>query len=173
MLTLYHGTDIFSAKDICDGNIDISKSSKRTDFGQGFYTTDDFERAAQWAYRKAILRRAHAAVVTVIFDDESANSIIERFSDDLRWGRFIMNNRNGLSYINQVSFKENNLDARYAITYGRIADIDIRKIAEKLNRSGKLLASIEGILNEDYPIQIAFHTDESLKYIVKTTYRSL
>ena len=126
LTTLYHGTDIESAKIICNGiGIDLRRCNIKTDFGKGFYTTDSYERATKWADRKAIARASKPAVITVLFDNESAQDIIERFYDDLRWGRFIINNRNGLNYINNIPFKDNNLDARYQITYGRVADIDV------------------------------------------------
>lgn len=172
LMTLYHGTDIESAKEICNGSgIDLSRCNDKTDFGKGFYTTDDFERAAKWAKRKAAVRISKPVVITVLFDIESANDIIEHFSDDLRWGRFIINNRNGLNYIKNVSYKDNNLDARYHITYGRVADIDVVDVAESLKENGLMLNSVDEILNIEYPQQIVFHTSESLLFIKKMSYR--
>lgn len=174
LLTLYHGTDIESAKTICNGSgIDLSKCNDGTDFGKGFYTTDNLERAIKWAKRKAAVRISKPAVITVLFDIDTASNIIEHFSDDLRWGRFVINNRNGLNYIKKVSFKDNNLDARYHITYGRVADIDVVNVAEELKEQGLMLNSLEKILNADYPQQIVFHTSESLSYIKKKSYCSV
>ena len=98
---------------------------------------------------------------------------IMSFDDDLRWGRFVINNRNGLSYINRVPFKENNLDGRYDITRGRIADYQVRQIAHELNMEGKMLDSVEFILKESYAIQYVFHTDFALSFIKKITYEAL
>lgn len=174
METFYHGTDIDSAKEICAlQKPDVKKGSIYTDFGQGFYITDNIESAQKWAMRKASLRNKKPALITVTFDVKAAEPIIERFSDDIRWGRFIINNRNGWDYINSISFKDNNLDSHYPITYGRIADIDIINIAKELNKSKSLLMSLDRILNETYPYQYAFHTEESTKYIVKMSYRPL
>lgn len=170
---LYHGTDVESAKMICGCGIDLDKCSDKTDFGKGFYTTDDYKIAVNWANRKARVRTSRPAVVTLWFDAEAAKDMIEYFSDDLRWGRFIINNRNGLNYIRRVSFKDNNLDSRYHITCGRVADIDAVNIADELNKSGLMLNSIENILNMNYPQQIVFHTLESLSCIKKTSYRSV
>lgn len=170
----YHGTDIDSAKAICDAQkVDISKCSSRTDFGQGFYISNDYESAVKWAKRKARLRGKAPAVITVYFDVDKALPYIEKFSDDLRWGRFIINNRNGLKYINKIPFKENNLDARYAITYGRIADVDIIDVAKELNDTNRMLMSIDRILNNDYAFQYAFHTDEATRFITKMSYQSV
>lgn len=172
---LYHGTDIDSAKNICNSQyIDVTVGARHSDFGQGFYTTDDFERACIWAKHKASVRGKKAgAVIKLVVDLEIAAQYIESFDDDLRWGRFIMNNRNGYSYINQVQFKENNLDAKYAITYGRIADIDVYEIAKKLKQEGKMLHTIDGILNKNYSMQYAFHTSEALKCIKKMSYQQV
>lgn len=104
---------------------------------------------------------------------ESAKKDIEVFKDDLRWGRFIINNRNGIIYINKVSFKENNLDAKYPITYGRIADVDVLNVAKKLFSSFEMLYSIDEIYNSNYSMQYAFHTVESTKYILKMTYKQV
>ena len=175
MKYLYHGTDIDSAREICGwSGIDITRGSKHSDFGQGFYTTDDYGRAVKWARHKASIRGKRAAVITLIFDLESAKKDIEVFKDDLRWGRFIINNRNGIIiYINKVSFKENNLDAKYPITYGRIADVDVLNVAQKFFSSFEMLYSIDEIYNSNYSMQYAFHTVESTKYILKMTYKQV
>ena len=156
MKCLYHGTDIDSAREICGaGGIDVTRGSKHSDFGQGFYTTDDYRRAVKWAKHKASIRGKRAAVVTLMVDLDLAKKDIEIFEDDLRWGRFIINNRNGIAYINKVSFKENNLDAKYPIT------------------SSEMLYSINGIYNSNYSMQYAFHTADSIKYILKMTYKQV
>ena len=170
---LYHGTDIDSAKDICSAqSIDVSRGAKHTDFGQGFYLTDDFDRALKWAKHKASVRGKAPAVVTAEVDLEAAKPLIESFDDDIRWGRFIINNRNGMKYIKRVSFQDNNLDARYPITYGRISDIDVLDVAKELNKSGMMLSSLNRILNKKYSMQYAFHTDEAVSYIKKLSYQS-
>ena len=172
--TLYHGTDIDSAKEICDAQqVDVTRGAKHSDFGQGFYVTDDYERALKWAKHKASVRGKKAAVVTALVDLEAAAGLIETFEDDIRWGRFIVNNRNGMKYIKKVSFQDNNLDARYPITYGRISDIDVRDVAKELNESGGMLNSLDRILNKNYSMQYAFHTPEAASYIRKLSYKSL
>jgi hypothetical protein len=171
---LYHGTDIISAKTICEAQrADVGIGSKKVDFGPGFYLTDNINTAKQWAVRKAAVRNSSPAIITAMFDEDAANSIIERFAEDLRWGRFVINNRNGQAYIDKVPFKDNNLDARYPITYGRIADVEVRDIAGNLRKSGKMLDSIEGILNANYSMQYAFHTDEAISYIKKYSYQNV
>ena len=171
---MYHGTDIDSAKAICAlQKADVNKGSKKVDFGPGFYLTHDYEKAVQWAHRKSIVRMKSAAVLTVDFDIEAARDLIEEFEEDIRWGRFIINNRNGIKYIDRVPFKDNNLDARYSITHGRVADIDVVNYANELNESGKMLDSVERILNREYAMQYAFHTEEAISYIRKYVYQNV
>ncbi len=67
---LYHGTDVESAKMICGCGNDLDKCSDKTDFGKGFYTTDDYKIAVNWANRKARVRTSRPAVVTLWFDAE-------------------------------------------------------------------------------------------------------
>ena len=77
-----------------------------------------------------------------------------------------------MKYIKRVSFQDNNLDARYPITYGRISDIDVLDVAKELNKSGMMLSSLNRILNKKYSMQYAFHTDEAVSYIKKLSYQS-
>ena len=166
LIKLYHGTDIDSASNICEAQqVDVSCGAKHTDFGQGFYLTDDYERALKWAKHKAQVRGKAPAVVTAEVDLETAAHLIESFEDDIRWGRFIINNRNGMKYIKKVSFQDNNLD-------GRISDIDVLDVAKELRNTGNMLNSLDRILNKKYSMQYAFHTDEATSYIKKLSYES-
>lgn len=170
---MYHGTDNKSAAEIYAEGINVRCGKRGTDFGLGFYTTDDYDRAVRRAIQKAELRGYSPAVVKMYFDEATAEPIIERFEDDLRWGRFVINNRNGRGYVEKVPFKEHNLDARYQITIGRIADLNVFQIAQKLNKEGKLLESIDNILNLKYPQQIVFHTQYAVKYVKNISYQRL
>jgi hypothetical protein len=48
-LTLYHGTDLTSATNICSNSIQLNFCKPITDFGQGFYTTTYLHQAKNWA----------------------------------------------------------------------------------------------------------------------------
>ncbi len=168
---LYHGTDIESAKDICTVGIKVNYSQPQVDFGPGFYTTDDYSRAEKWAWRKADLRNSKPAIVKLYFDEASAEPIIERFQDDLRWGRFIINNRNGPDYVNKVEFQEHNRNHKYQITIGRIADVSVAKIAKRLKAEERMLESLTDVLNPNYPLQIVFHTQYATTFIKKISYQ--
>ena len=173
IISLYHGTDIEAAKDICKNGIKLDIGSAKVDFGPGFYLTDNYDQAVKWAKRKARYRQSKAAVVTVMIDQSIADNIIEKFDDDLRWGRFIINNRNGYNYISHVAYKDHNLDQRYDITYGRIADLNVVDIADSLNESRKMLMDVDKILNTEYHYQYAIHTIQGLTAVVKRTYRTI
>ena len=171
---LYHGTDIESAKEICTtGIIDVKCGSPSADFGPGFYTTDDVEKARKWAYHKAKVRNSKPAIVKMYFDEAAAESIIERFEDDLRWGRFVINNRNGYDYINKVEFQEHNLNHKYQITIGRIADVGVMDVADELLESNEMLMSLDRILKLTYPQQIVFHTQYATTFIKKMSYQNI
>ena len=169
---LYHGTNSENAKKICKG-INVKRGNEKTDFGKGFYTTDNFKTATIWARRKTELYGGTQAIVTLYFDEDAAKHIIKYFKDDLDWGRFIINNRNGKQYIERVAYKDNNLDGKYEITIGRIADIDIITISKELMRNDQMLESLDRILNLNYPLQIVFHTERAISYIRKITYQNI
>ena len=173
-ITLYHGTNRQSAIRICDGNIDVRYNKyRKLDFGPGFYTTDDINRARAWALRKANTRNDLPALVVVEFDDTQAqdDDIIKAFQDDLTWGQFIINNRNGYGYIQKISNKLNNLDQNFDITYGRVSDVEVTDVADTLLKEGTELKDLSGILNPNYPFQYVFHTENSLNYIKKKYWR--
>ena len=94
-----------------------------------------------------------------------ADNMIERFDNDLRWGQFVINNRNGYSYINCIPKQEHNLDSKYDITYGRIADYDINDVAQRLAKQKEVLTDVKEILNPTYSFQYAFHTQKALNCI--------
>lgn len=173
-MILYHGTNLKSAQSIFQSQtINVKLGSESADFGPGFYTTDDRKTAEIWAIRKGITRYDKAAVLTIDFDYENAKSYIEFFSDDLRWGRFLINNRNGLNYLNGVPFKEHNIDGRYHITFGRIADLEVITIAKELMKTGQMLHSIDRILNKRYAFQYAFHTRFAVQFLSNIRYTVL
>ena len=111
-MVLYHGTIEKYAKDICNNGIKVANNYKPADFGKGFYTTPDYETARKWAIRKSISLIEKPSVVRVIVDDNKMNTIVTTFEDDLRWGRFVINNRNGIAYVEKVAYKEHNCCGR-------------------------------------------------------------
>lgn len=71
MLALYHGTDKNSALDIERNGVDLSKSRPFSDFGRGFYLTDNKGLAKTWARRVSFGSSGASAVLTFFADFSS------------------------------------------------------------------------------------------------------
>lgn len=172
-MILYHGTTIDCAINIVNNGIDFSKCNLSVDFGKGFYMTENKDLAKKWANRKSLLRKKDPAIVIIEFDEINSRDITVKFNNDQRWGQFVINNRNGADYYSKISFQENNRDGKYDITYGRIADVEVVDIAEKLAKSLELLADYRSILNLFYPSQWAIHTAKGLEFINIMNYEKI
>ena len=66
---------------------DITRGRKNADFGQGFYLTPDMDFARRWT-------RADAVVNEYEFDESGL--LIQRFSRDEEWFRYIFRNRRAI-----------------------------------------------------------------------------
>lgn len=91
-MILFHGTNIDF------DNIDLNKSNRFKDFGQGFYLTDIKQQAIELAQKRA-LRDGGTPIVQEYEFDESLLSAqllrIKRFdSPTTEWAEFIYKNRN-------------------------------------------------------------------------------
>jgi hypothetical protein len=91
-VTLYHGTDAEGAANIRAKGIDLSYSRQRTDFGRGFYVTEDRAQAVQWAGTDGevlafrVPRSGLARLNGLTFADASSE-----------WEAFVRSNRTGAS----------------------------------------------------------------------------
>lgn len=174
-MILYHGTDAGSARDIDVHGINLLAGEPKTDFGQGFYTTIDFNTAAERALHKAIFE--DPCVVCVDFDNKMAETLVfKRFlKPDYQWAQFIINNRNGIIYAEHMKYNKHNLDARYDIVSGQIADGNIMRIARILNREKREVGTedLKLMLARKFPFQYSFHTEESLACIKDISVQNL
>ena len=85
-LILYHtGFQIIKSPDIHHGR-------KNADFGQGFYMTSDYDFSCRWAKE----RKGEAPVVN-IYELDTADLRIHRFSRDADWFSYIFRNRRSQS----------------------------------------------------------------------------
>lgn len=153
-MKLYHGTNVdFNA-------IDLTKSNKYKDFGQGFYLTDIRIQAEELAAKKSRLFGGFPVIQEYEFDE----SLLA--SDDLRvlkfdapsteWAEFIFRNRN----------RESKFSYDYDIVVGPIADDGV---AYLLGRYEEGTLSIDELskkleykkLNSQY----FFGTEKSIKYL--------
>ena len=109
-MILYHGTNI-------DFNvIDLDKSNKYKDFGQGFYLTDIRSQAEELAAKKSRLFGGYPVIQEYEFDENmlQANDlqVLIFSSPSPSWAEFIFNNRN-----RHIQFSHD-----YDIVIGPIAD---------------------------------------------------
>ena len=98
---------------------------------------------------------------------------IKFFNDDIYWSQFVINNRNGYEYFKDLQNKDNNLDGKYDITCGRMADLNIASVAFDLSLTKQSIEMVDEILNENYSLQYAFHTSFSKSFIVINGYTKL
>ena len=170
-MILYHGTDINSAQNIFNNKqIYVYFGKKYCDFGPGFYMTDNKDEAINWSKKKARLMKRSPAVITLDFDYSSAEPFIEKFEQDLRWGQFVINNRTGLEYIALMANKENNLDRKYHITCGKIADKDVTRLAPILKSEKKPLTSLTGLVGKKTETQYVLHTTFATTFVKIISY---
>lgn len=64
--TVYHGTNLFSAKVIRYNGILLEAQRELTDFGQGFYVTPNRKQAIEWAHVKAKNRQVNPTMLEML-----------------------------------------------------------------------------------------------------------
>ena len=110
-MILYHGSNVKIA------TIDLSKSMRGKDFGQGFYLSADRKQAEEMAVFKAMQFDGDPVVTSFEFDERNLNcetlkvKVFEEYNRE--WAEFVFANRN------------NRTDAPihdYDVVYGPIAD---------------------------------------------------
>lgn len=179
----YHGTNESSAKNICEVGIDFSKSKKELDFGIGFYLTDDIEVAKRRAfsqtkkYNRIFRKNEKPAIVTTVIDETIfADLAIKNLEYcDREWLEFVLANRLPINYLNQHNVVEHNLDLRYDVVIGSIADSDVSGLASHIE-SGDL--TFEDITMYDVltdrgttlGLQMSLHTAKSLLSVKSKSY---
>ena len=97
-VVLFHGTDIKSVFDISSGGIDVCTGSQKRDFsdGSGFYLTDNFENAKNWAFS---ITQKPAVLIFIIpkYVLEKANILnLSGESSVMQWKEIVDANRSGI-----------------------------------------------------------------------------
>jgi len=128
MITLYHGTN--EPFDVPDPN----RGRRGTDFGQGFYLTPNFDSAKRMALRAARWKGVQRGVVLRYAVDESERAFaslkIRSFPCiALDWLRFVVANR-----FMDASADDHNLDARWDVVHGLVADDRVVQILDDLRQ---------------------------------------
>ena len=91
-MNLYHGSTMVVRKP------NVKRGRKRTDFGQGFYLTTNFEQARRWALLKQQREISTKAVVSVFeFDEAILNSssynVLTYNGPTEEWLNFVVKNQ--------------------------------------------------------------------------------
>ena len=160
MIHLFHGTNVvFDA-------IDPLKGRRGTDFGQGFYLTPNQESAKRMAQRVATRKGGDAVVMHYGIDESCLSNgglAVRRFPViDLSWLRFIVANR-----YNVLSAAEHNLERRFDVVHGLVADDKVVQILDDLRNEmiseEEALAKLRAAPYQT--VQYSFHTERAVAYL--------
>ena len=166
-MILYHGSNTSIDE------IDLEKCRPNKDFGQGFYTTSIFDQALKMARRVAKRFGGTPCVTSFQFDENilsSSDLSIKRFiTPDVNWAMFVMHNRSG--EINPNSdFIYNNLDGRYDIVIGPVANDDLSLIFRLFERR---IINLDMLIQEmklrKLTNQYSFHTPSAISFLRRLT----
>lgn len=166
---VFHGTISIHRDSLITG-IDVYKGYESTDFGQGFYTTSNYEQAKRLAYDRAKAYNKHHK------DKPPAQPMVLKYrinkvrlseykglifdSPNERWKEFIFNNRVGIDF--SVSKYYNN-NGKYNFVYGCVADSNITEMVGFVRRQqityGDFVDSLKALKQYDYD-QLSFHTPD-------------
>lgn len=169
---VYHGT-VSIHKDSLISGIDINKGYHSTDFGQGFYTTSNYEQAKALSVDKANIYNTRYA------QKESANPMIINYNLDKallkkfkglifdspndKWKEFIYNNRVGGDFLVSEYYNKN---GKYHYVYGCVADSKItdmtREVRSNIISYGDYIDKLKPLKNSEYN-QLSFHSNEIVK----------
>ncbi len=153
-MRLYHGTNVdFDV-------IDLTRSNKYKDFGQGFYLTDIRSQAEELAAKKSRLFGGYPIIQEYEFDVSLLSGtdlkVLKFDKPSAEWAEFIFQNRN----------RDNNFTHDFDIVIGPIANDGV---AYLLGRYEEGTLTIEELSDKlDYKklnSQYFFGTDKSLKYL--------
>ena len=153
-MKLYHGTNVdFDV-------IDLTKSNKYKDFGQGFYLTDIRSQAEELAAKKSRLFGGYPVIQEYEFDESllsSAELKVLRFDKpSTKWAVFIFKNRN----------RDYNLTHDYDIVIGPIANDGVAYLLGRYEEGTLTIEELSDKLDfKKLNSQYFFGTNKSLKYL--------
>lgn len=163
-MILFHGSNVEINK------IDLTKCRPYKDFGKGFYLTAIEEQAFKMANRVSRIYGGTPCVTYYDFDD----SVIKRKELSIRvfnkptekWALFVLNNRNR-NFNDHIS-SESNLDFKYDIVIGPVADDDLALLFRQFTNNyidlNKLVSEMEF---KQLTSQYSFHSAKAIKFLTK------
>ena len=161
-MILYHGSNLKI------NEIDLLKCKPYKDFGQGFYCTT-IKKQAEFMAERVVKRQGGVKTVNTfeldenIFNDKELN--IKRFDKPPKeWAKFILNNRD--RNYKFIKSKECNMDNKYDLVIGPVADDDIIILFRTfVNGLIDIDTLIKELTYKELTVQYSFHTSKSLRYL--------
>lgn len=149
-MLLYHGSTKEIITPLTDHNV------YTTDFGPGFYLSDDYHQAFKWSQRKA--RRSKKATINVYGFDENIEGLdILKLSASIKWVKYIYDNR---SELRPTFYKDHD------IVIGPTADGELFKVLSALE-DDKITVdqALKYWKPTKYKKQYCFKTDKAIKLL--------
>jgi len=164
-MKLYHGSNVEIIK------VELEKCMPYKDFGKGFYTTTLKEQAWRMAKRRAAAEGGSPVVTIFEIPDEllsegGLNCRVFSGMPSVEWAVFVKNNRD--KKFEDISSPECNLDGKYDVVVGPVADDTIGLLVRQFQRGlidERYLT--EGFSFDKVTDQYTFHTEKALKYLRK------
>ena len=153
-MKLYHGTNVdFDV-------IDLTKSNKYKDFGQGFYLTDIRSQAEELAAKKSRLFGGYPIIQEYEFDESLLSGaelkVLKFDKPSTEWAEFIFKNRN----------RDNNFTHDYDIVIGPIANDGVAYLLGRYEEGTLTIEELSDKLDfKKLNSQYFFGTNKSLKYL--------
>ena len=153
-MKLYHGTNLdFDV-------IDLTKSNKYKDFGQGFYLTDIRSQAEELAAKKSRLFGGYPVIQEYEFDESLLSSaelkVLKFDKPSTEWAEFIFKNRN----------RDYNFTHDFDIVIGPIANDGVAYLLGRYEEGTLTIQELSDKLDyKKLNSQYLFGTDKSLKYL--------
>lgn len=153
-MKLYHGTNVdFDV-------IDLTKSNKYKDFGQGFYLTDIHSQAEELAAKKSRLFGGYPVIQEYEFDESLLSGaelkVLKFDKPSTEWAEFIFKNRN----------RDNNFTHDYDIVIGPIANDGVAYLLGRYEEGTLTIDELSDKLDyKKLNSQYFFGTNKSLKYL--------
>ena len=153
-MKLYHGTNVdFDV-------IDLTKSNKYKDFGQGFYLTDIRSQADVLAAKKSRLFGGYPVIQEYEFDESLLSGaelkVLKFDKPSTEWAEFIFKNRN----------RDNNFTHDYDIVIGPIANDGVAYLLGRYEEGTLTIEELSDKLDfKKLNSQYFFGTNKSLKYL--------
>lgn len=161
-MILFHGSNVEI------DSVDLSRSRKFKDFGQGFYLTSMLDQAKKMAARTSKFYGGAPVVTSFEVPDNILHmpglniKTFEALSEE--WAVFIINNRD--RYFEDISSVMCNTDCKYDIVYGPVGDDDITMLLRQYTRGYISPEALrDGLAFKRASDQYSFHTDRALAYL--------